>query len=280
MSLVPPAPAIGASRWAVACATCALLAACAVPAPQGGSAPAPAPRSDPAPVMAPAPAPAPVEPAPSPAVQTASVQRLVAGAIELLEQGNEEQASADLQRALQLDPQHRLAQTLLRQISADPVAVLGRESFRYTVQPGESLSRIAQRFLGDVHLFYILARYNDIKVPRQLAGGQTIRVPGRAPVPGSAPPAAAAPVAPAPAPAPAPAAAAPTPAPAPSAAPTDRNAAIARATRAARAAFARQDLDTAIKQWDLVLELDPQNTTARLERQRAVELKDRLSKVR
>jgi hypothetical protein len=68
----------------------------------------------------------------------------------------------------------------MRQIKEDPQALLGRESFAYRVQPGESLSRIAQRFLNDLHLFYILARYNNIKVPRNLAGGQMIRVLAKA----------------------------------------------------------------------------------------------------
>ena len=258
------------------------LGGCATPVQDAtpGAAGTPA-RGTAAPAAAPpaAPSPAPVEvPAGPPTVSAVqAAQRMVATALELLEAGNEEQASAELQRALQSDPGNRLAPNLLRQISADPLQLLGRESFAYRVQAGESLSRIAQRFLGDVHLFYALARYNDIKVPRQLAGGQLIRIPGKAPSP--------TPVAP-PAPAPTPAVvAAPAPPP-PSPAPTsadkadqDKAAAIARATRAARSAFARQDLNAAIKAWDTVLELDPYNSTARLERQKAVDLKERLTKV-
>ena len=201
---------------------------------------------------------------------------MVTAAIELLEAGNEEQATAELQRALQSDPNNKLAPNLLRQITADPLTLLGRESFAYRVQPGESLSRIAQRFLGDVHQFYALARYNDIKVPRLLAGGQLIRIPGRAPpTPAPSPPP--------PSPAPAPPAPAPAPAPAPPApdkAERDKAAAITKATRDARTAFARQDLNTAIKNWDIVLDLDPNNSTARLERQKALDLKERLTKVK
>jgi lipoprotein NlpI len=40
--------------------------------------------------------------------------------------------------------------------------------------------------------------------------------------------------------------------------------------------MARQDLDVSIRNWDRVLELDAGNDTARLERKRAVTLKDRL----
>jgi LysM repeat protein len=206
--------------------------------------------------------------------------------VELLEQGQEEQAAAELQRVLRQEPNHKLANSLMRQIREDPQALLGREFFNYRVQSGESLSRISQRFLGDIYLFYGLARYNGIKVPRQLQGGQQIKIPGKAPAPGAAPaPPPAAPVPPPPAlpPTPAPPPAAPPAPPDPAAEAArlerERKEAIARHTRTARAAFAKQDLDGCIAAWDRVLEIDPNNSTARLERQKAIELKERLKKV-
>jgi hypothetical protein len=54
---------------------------------------------------------------------------------------------------------------------------------------------------------------------------------------------------------------------------------IAQHDRKAREAFRRQDLNSSIKEWDKVLELDPNNETARLERQRAEELKKHLEGV-
>lgn len=277
----------------------------------GAPAPAP-PQPEVLPVPA-APEPtiraAPAE-SPQPTLSPPMIQRAVASAIEHLEAGEEESAVAELERVLQSDPGHRLARNLMRQIKEDPQALLGRESFAYRVQPGESLSRIAQRFLNDVYMFYALARYNDIKVPRLVAGGQMIRVPGKAPpldapaapappaaAPAPKPPsAAAAPVAP-PASGPAAAAAAPSPATSPSAvtppapaaiaaapdparAEREREAAIAKHTREARSAFAKQDLDGAIKSWDAVLALDPNNANATLERQKAVTLKQRLQRAK
>jgi hypothetical protein len=277
-------------RWAAWLAGAGLIAGCAQP-PSGSSAPPP-PRPAP---QAPgstaggapsAPGTTPEVPAHLPPLPPGQVTKTVSNAIELLEAGSEDQASIELQRVLQTEPGHRLAQSLLRQIKDDPVAMLGRESFSYRVQPGESLSKIAGRFLNDVHQFYVLARYNDIKVPRQLAGGQMIRVPGKAPPPAPAPP----PVA-VPAPATTPVAIPPPkPAPAPAAASepsTDaalqaqrQKEAINRHTRAARSAFAKQDLNGAIRAWDNVLELDPNNRTAQLERQKAIDLKEKLTKVK
>lgn len=287
------------SLWSLA-GCVGLLAACATQQPTP-------PPAEPAASSAATPGAAPAASAPSTATATSSTatpvpvvvtpdmqqsaQRQATAAIALLEAGEEEKASAQLQRALALDPSNKLAQSLARQIQVDPLAALGREYFMYRVQPGESLSKIADRFLGDVHLFYILARYNDLRVPRQLNAGQMVKVPGKAPA--AAPPAAAVaapatpalpvatPAAPAASQAPAPAAATPAAqAPDPAKAEKDKAARIAAATKAARSAFARQDLVNAIKNWDLVLELDPENNTAKVERQRAVELKAKLDKLK
>ena len=110
-------------------------------------------------------------------------QRSALGVIDLLNNGSEETAKAELKRILALDPYNKLAQNLQRQITADPVAVLGRDWFIYVVRPSDTLSSLASRYLGDANAFYILARYNDIRVPNQMTSGQQIRIPGRAPAP-------------------------------------------------------------------------------------------------
>ncbi len=212
-----------------------------------------------------------------------AIQRALSTAVEHLEFGREDAAVDELQRVLQADPNQRLALSLMRQIKEDPQALLGRESFTYQVKAGESLSAIAGRFMRDVFMFYGLARYNDIKVPRQLAGGQTIRVPGRAPPPSQQsapmPPPPAATPAPSPSPAPAPAVPAPPPAPTPPPAPAaeSKQAQVTRLQREARTAFAKQDLVGAIAAWDKVLAIEPDNRNAQLERQRAADLCRRLN---
>lgn len=290
--------------------------------------------------------------APPTAAAQQQAQKEAQAAIEELEDGHEDEARAVLRRALALDPNNKLALSLMRQLTGDPQLMLGRESFSYTVKPGESLSKIAGRFLGDIYMFYALARYNDVKVPKQVAGGQVIRVPGKAPPPeereqvrpvptkagrgGAQRPGAPAPqVAPAAPPQPAPAAPEPAPAPAPSApvaapaaqpsspppaapdlspgaramqaaaaaersgnleralseyrraasldqagaaakAEAVRKQLISRHTLKARSAFARQDLDGAIASWNQVLELDPGNDMAKLEKQKALALKEKV----
>ncbi|WP_143742505.1 LysM peptidoglycan-binding domain-containing protein [Roseateles chitinivorans] len=291
------------------------LAACQTPAP-------PPPPPEPV-VTAPPPPPPPPEPVPPTPAEQALAQKTAMQSIELLEAGQEDQARAELQRALQLDPANKLANNLMKQITADPVALLGRESFAYTVQSSDTLSRIAGRFMGDIYAFYILARYNDIRVPRQVAGGQVLRIPGKPPAgplyprPSARPdpkatasPPAAPPTTVAAAPAPA---APPSPPPVPELSPGEkamragdaheragrldkaleeyrraeaadqpgaaakiealRKKQIARATLSARTAFAKQDLAGAIRGWDTVLQLDPDNELAKLERQKAVTLK-------
>ena len=296
------------TRLILLCAAAALLAACA-PTPVKS----PSPGNTPEPVKV---EPPPAPPTPPPPATPQQAQKLAIAAADLLETGNEEQAKAELQRVLAGDPNNKLAQNLLRQITADPVAVLGRESFAYTVRPSETLSRIAGRFLGDIYAFYILARYNDIKIPRQVSGGQVIRIPGKAPPPGtldaeprrtdkpapaSPPPAAAAAVA-------EPSAADKALASADAAerrgdlerAYNDYRAASAgdlgpesqtkadglrrrlvqRYTVSARSAFAKQDLDGAIRHWDRVMQLDPSNDTARLEQQKALALKEKIKSLK
>jgi tetratricopeptide (TPR) repeat protein len=297
-----------------------LAAGCATPPPAPV---APAPVPPPPVVVAEAPKPvAPVVPELTPAQAKAQAQRLAIETIDLLQNGDEAGARAKLEQAQTLDASNDLARKLMEQIKADPQKELGTVSFRYTVQRDDSISKLAQQYLGDRFRFYILARYNDIQNPSKLAAGQVIKIPGRAPPAGAVPPAAAART-----PAPAPVAAdAPeeaiklasvdnaTPRNASSSLmqqgldmqragnlegaheafreaaqrdPGNRDAVLQRdATRTqlarryerdATQAFQRQNLDEAIAKWDRVLALEPANQKAKLERERAIDLRKRMS---
>jgi tetratricopeptide (TPR) repeat protein len=207
--------------------------------------------------------------------------KLLRQAFESLNDGNEQKARGELEEARRLEPDNRQVACLMRGIAADPVAALGRDSTPYTVRPGELLGRIAQRALGDVCEFYLLARYNQIRVPKALAAGQVIRIPGKVALAPEAPVAKPAPeAAPVEAPPPVSKPAAPDPAVTKAAEEKKRRALIERHHRNAQAAFRRQDLATAIKEWDRVLEIDPGNELARARRQEALDLARRLKQIK
>jgi len=289
-----------------------LLAACATePKPAAPAAPTPAPA--PAPAEPPKPAPPP-EPVLTPAQAKAQAQKLTIEAIAQLQNGDEPGAQKTLEQALALDANNDLAKKLMDQIKADPQKELGAVFFRYTVQRDDSLSKIAQQYMGDRYKFHILAKYNDIQNPSKLAAGQVIKVPGRQPPPSQAKPA--------PPPAPEPTDEAAKAASPETATPRTasmqlmqqgadlvkagnlegaydayreaalrdpgnrdavvqrdqtRNSLARRYEREAAQAFQRQNLDEAINKWDRVLALEPGNQKVKLERERAIDLRKKLN---
>jgi len=303
-------PAFAVAAHAVACLAAAalLVAGCAAPEQ---------PKPAPPPAPAPAPAPEPPKPAPppepvlTPAQAKAQAQKLTIDSITQLQNGDEPAAQKTLEQALALDPANDLARKLMEQTRADPQKELGTVFFRYTVQRDDSMSKLAQQFLGDRFKFYILARYNDIAIPSKLAAGQVLKIPGKAPPPAAAKPAVAAPE--------------PTDEAAKAATPaTPRSASVAlmqqgadlvkagnlegaydayreaalrdpgnrdavlqrdatrnslarRYEREAAQAFQRQNLDEAINKWDRVLALEPGNQKAKLERERAIDLRKKMN---
>jgi tetratricopeptide (TPR) repeat protein len=301
-----------ASLPAIALAAAMLVAGCASP-PPAPSAPAGAPAP---PVEAPPQSAAPAAPDLTPAQAKAQAQKLALEAVDHLQNGDEPGARQALGTALGLDPANDLARKMSEQISADAQKELGPVFFRYTVQRDDSLSKLAQQYLGDRFRFYILARYNDMANPSRLAAGQVIKIPGKAPPSSAAPPRApgapsesaeAAPAAPAAEPVPAAGqdfaalmqkgrrlqasgdlqgayaafseAVAHTPGNRDAILQRDaaRTALIRSYDREATQAFQRQNLDLAIAKWDRLLELDPGNQKAKLERERALELKKKMN---
>jgi LysM repeat protein len=119
-------------------------------------------------------------------------------AVDLLDQGDEQRAEVELRAALAEQPNNNAAQRLLQQITDDPRTLLTGAPRPYTVRQGDSMSALADRYLGDALMFYALARYNDLEAPNQLAAGQRLMIPVRpgvvmasasAPVEGTTPPA-------------------------------------------------------------------------------------------
>ena len=147
--------------------------ACAAPGECAGTGTTPA--------AAPATAPPPPAAAPDPTpADRAAAQKTALSAVDMLAAGNEEQATAELNRALDARPDQQAgAEPDAPGFRGSGCAATGASPSPMWCKPGESLSQIAGRFMGDIYAFYGLARYNDIKVPRQVAGGQSLRVPGK-----------------------------------------------------------------------------------------------------
>ena len=104
-------------------------------------------------------------------------------ALGLLGEGKAPEARVELQASLTEQPADRnsLAQNLISQIDGDPVEMLGSKNFKYEIAKGETLSLIAEQYLGDKFKFYVLARYNDLENPSLVAEGDVIKVPGAKP---------------------------------------------------------------------------------------------------
>lgn len=262
---------------------CAMLAGCqALPGPAKPSTSEPA--TAPAPAVAPAPEPkAPEGPPPGSPAARAQAQALLRAVAEQLNEGNEDGAREQLALALGFDPGNKTGICLQRGLTVDPLEAWGRESTSYTVRSGDTLGSIAQRAFGESCEFYLLARYNQIAVPSRLYVGQVVKIPGKVAL-----------AAPERTPKPADASgdavskAAPAGDDARSSVGSPRHAMraaevkaqIERHQRNAIAAFRRQDLKTAIREWDRLLELDPNNDLARARRQEAIDLQRRLNQVK
>jgi tetratricopeptide (TPR) repeat protein len=94
-----------------------------------------------------------------------------------LQHGRYAEGERRLREYLARHPGDRAAQSLLRQLTIDPRDELGTASRIYVVQPGDSYSTLAARYLGDAGRFLVLARYNGSTNPSALHAGDTVRLP-------------------------------------------------------------------------------------------------------
>jgi len=117
-----------------------------------------------------------VKPIPSIADGLTDSERL-RHAIALLEQGNSEQARAELGAYLEAVPDSVTAQRLLFQIDAPLATLYPTDHFTVELQSTESLSSLSGHYLNEVLGFYGLARYNGISNPSRVVAGQSIRIP-------------------------------------------------------------------------------------------------------
>jgi tetratricopeptide (TPR) repeat protein len=123
-----------------------------------------------------------VAPAPPPVVDNPPAEALpdlpLATIIKKdLQTGHYDEGEKELRHYLQSHPNDRRAQSLLRQLTVDPVQMLGPPARTHMVKVGESYSTVAAHYLGDANLFLVLARYNNATNPSLLRSGTTLRLP-------------------------------------------------------------------------------------------------------
>ncbi|BBC73645.1 conserved hypothetical protein [Altererythrobacter sp. B11] len=112
-----------------------------------------------------------------PAAQTAPTEIETIAA--LLDRGEVKAAQKRLKQALRSDPLNPSLLVLRQGMLGDAKADLGPASHPYTVQPGDTMAGIAERFLGNRLKSYQLARYNKMSDPSALAAGQVLQIPGQ-----------------------------------------------------------------------------------------------------
>jgi hypothetical protein len=193
----------------------------------------------------------------------------VRDAIADLNRGDARAARRRLAAVLRHQPGDGIARQLLAEIDSDPRQLLGTESYSYTMRPGETLSTVAERALGNPMLFYALARYNNIAVPASVVPGQIILVPGHRPASPPPPPRVARPAPPHSEPAPAPEAVPARPAPR-----SGNPAQAARLRGQALAAMNAGAIDRAVALLRQALALDPDNPAIRRDLDRALRVQN------
>jgi len=118
---------------------------------------------------------------PAPVIPGLAPKDTVSRAAELLAAGKDVEARTVLQAVLAGSPRDATAQNFLRQIDTDPLKLLGEPSAdAYVVQTGDTMSGLADRFLGDSRMFYALSRYNGLAAPNALAVGRVLKLPASA----------------------------------------------------------------------------------------------------
>src|SRR6056297_232688 len=122
------------------------------------------------------PIPEPDPPAVQPARESSGPVRLV-DAMDALQRGEFEEAAGMLAALRQASPGSPTLTLLARQLEESPEALLPGPYRTLRVAPGDTLSEIAAREVGNPLLFVALARLNGVDQPRRLAVGAELRVP-------------------------------------------------------------------------------------------------------
>ena len=97
--------------------------------------------------------------------------------IQQLEVGNADVASVELNEYLTSTPDSSRARHLLKQINTPANEFYPAEFFIVELAFGQSISTLAQHYLGNALEFYALAKYNGIENPSRINTGSKIKIP-------------------------------------------------------------------------------------------------------
>lgn len=95
----------------------------------------------------------------------------------LLDNGDLKKAKKRLSTALKRDALNPSLLVLRDSLDHEPEKLLGPTNFPYTTRPGDTMSELAAKFLGNRLKAYQLARYNGIERPASLEAGRVLRIP-------------------------------------------------------------------------------------------------------
>ena len=93
--------------------------------------------------------------------------------LRLREEGSNNPARKEFLAALRLDPDFADAYKML----TDRSQVLAKKYVVHVVKPGESISKLAQKYYGDYKKFPVIARFNGLDDTASVRVGQEIRIP-------------------------------------------------------------------------------------------------------
>ena len=97
--------------------------------------------------------------------------------LELLEDGDEATARAEIAMYMRESTNSRIGRSLMRQIDTPPEEYFPVEFREVILRKGQSLSNVAQTYLGGAVEFHALAKYNGIERPKRMFPGQIVKVP-------------------------------------------------------------------------------------------------------
>lgn len=117
-------------------------------------------------------APEPVMPVPG-----LSTQQRLRRALELLEEGDEATARVELVEYMANVRSSSVGSSLLRQIDTTPEDYYPQEYREVILGRGQSLSNVAETYLGSAIEFHALAKYNEIERPKRIFVGRIVKVP-------------------------------------------------------------------------------------------------------